>query len=90
MNEQLNTALYEKMFAEQETYREWLLTQPPVYTPSPKKPEEKILLLPQTSRCATHAVSYLTGRGIDSELIDFCIFTGRLYESRGRYHNVFS
>lgn len=28
-NEQLNTALYEKMFAEQETYREWLLTQPP-------------------------------------------------------------
>jgi len=28
-NEQLNTALYEKMFAEQETYRGWLLTQPP-------------------------------------------------------------
>lgn len=28
-NEQLNTALYEKMFAEQESYREWLLTQPP-------------------------------------------------------------
>lgn len=27
-NEQLNTALYEKMFAEQESYREWLLTQP--------------------------------------------------------------
>ena len=28
-NEQLNTALYEKMFAEQEKYREWLLTQSP-------------------------------------------------------------
>lgn len=28
-NEQLNTALYEKMFAEQEAYREWLMTQPP-------------------------------------------------------------
>ncbi len=28
-NEQLNTVLYEKMFAEQEAYREWLLTQPP-------------------------------------------------------------
>ena len=26
-NEELNTALYEKMFAEQEKYREWLLTQ---------------------------------------------------------------
>ena len=28
-NEELNTALYEKMFAEQETYRAWLLTQAP-------------------------------------------------------------
>ena len=28
-NEQLNTALYEKMFTEQETYRAWLLSQPP-------------------------------------------------------------
>lgn len=28
-SEQLNTALYEKMFAEQEAYREWLLGQPP-------------------------------------------------------------
>ena len=28
-NEELNTALYEKMFSEQETYRAWLLAQPP-------------------------------------------------------------
>ena len=28
-NEELNTALYEKMFAEQEAYRAWLLSQPP-------------------------------------------------------------
>ena len=28
-NEELNTSLYEKMFSEQETYRAWLLTQPP-------------------------------------------------------------
>lgn len=27
--EALNTTLYEKMFAEQETYRDWLLSQPP-------------------------------------------------------------
>lgn len=47
-----------------------------------------MLLLPQASRCATHAVSYLKGRGIDTELIDFCLSTGRLYESAGRYHNV--
>jgi len=29
MAEKLNTKLYEKMFAEQEAYREWLLSQPP-------------------------------------------------------------
>ena len=28
-NEELNTKLYERMFAEQEKYRDWLLTQPP-------------------------------------------------------------
>lgn len=28
-NEELNTKLYKKMFAEQEKYREWLLLQPP-------------------------------------------------------------
>lgn len=28
-NEELNTKLYKKMFAEQEKFREWLLTQPP-------------------------------------------------------------
>ena len=27
-NAELNTALYQKMFAEKETYREWLLSQP--------------------------------------------------------------
>ncbi|WP_243101057.1 DUF3848 domain-containing protein [Blautia massiliensis (ex Durand et al. 2017)] len=27
-NAELNTALYQKMFAEQETYREWMLFQP--------------------------------------------------------------
>ena len=61
---------------------------PPTYEPAPKKYAPKVLLLPPASRCATHAVSYLSGRGIDSEVIDFCISTGRLYESSGRYHNV--
>lgn len=28
-NEELNTALYQKMFEEQEKYRDWLLSQPP-------------------------------------------------------------
>ena len=28
-NEELNTRLYEKLFAEQERFRDWLLSQPP-------------------------------------------------------------
>ena len=59
------------------------------YTPQtkPKEQAPRKLLLPRASRCATHAVSYLHGRGIDDELIDYCIQTGRLYESQP-YHNV--
>lgn len=53
----------------------------------PKAQEPRKLLLPQASRCATHAFNYLHGRGIDYDLIDYCIQTGRLYESQP-YHNV--
>lgn len=64
-----------------------LSAAPPAFTPAPKAPKEKVLLLPQTNRNATHAIEYLHRRGIDYELIDFCIQTGRLYESSS-YHNV--
>lgn len=64
-----------------------LVVSPPTYTLVPNKPKEKVLLLPKVNRCATHAVEYLHGRGIDHELIDFFISTGRLYESYP-YHNV--
>lgn len=60
---------------------------PPTYTPAPKEQKPKVLLLPKANRCATHAVEYLHRRGIDYDLIDFCISTGRLYESNP-YHNV--
>ena len=60
-------------------------TQP--YTTKPKK--EKVLLLPKVSRCATHAYNYLRSRGIDAELIDFCIQTERLYESLPHHNVVF-
>lgn len=49
----------------------------------------KVLLLPQASRCATHAVSYLASRGIDYEIINYCIQTGRLYESYPHHNVVF-
>lgn len=61
--------------------------QPPVFTSPPKQEKPKTLLLPQVNRYATNAVNYLTRRGIDGELIDFCVHTGRLYESYP-YHNV--
>ncbi len=59
----------------------------PPFSPPSKEQAPRKLLLPQASRCATHAVSYLHGRGIDYDLIDYCIQTGRLYESEP-YHNV--
>lgn len=52
-----------------------------------KKP--KVLLLPQASRCATNAVTYLASRGIDYEIINYCIQTGRLYESYPHHNVVF-
>ncbi|MCH5352116.1 MAG: DUF3991 domain-containing protein [Acutalibacter sp.] len=53
----------------------------------PKEEQPRKLLLPQASRYATYITSYLHGRGIDYELIDYCIRTGRLYESQS-YHNA--
>ena len=62
---------------------------PHVAQAKPKEQEPKKLLLPQASRCATHAVSYLRGRGIDYDLIDYCIQTRRLYESHPYHNTVF-
>lgn len=60
----------------------------PVFVSSEKE-KPKVLLLPQKSRCATHAVSYLESRGIDDELIEHCIKTGRIYESTPHHNAVF-
>lgn len=60
---------------------------PPAAPCAPKENKVKSLCLPEASRCATHAVNYLAGRGIDYDLLDFCFATGRLYESQ-KYHNV--
>lgn len=60
---------------------------PHVPQAQPKKQEPRVLSLPKSSRCATHMVSYLHGRGIDYDVIDYCIQTGRVYESQ-KYHNV--
>lgn len=64
-----------------------LSAAPPAFSPAPKTPKEKVLLLPQANRNAANAIEYLRHRGIDRALIDFCISTGRLYESYP-YHNA--
>ncbi|MEY8313188.1 DUF3991 and TOPRIM domain-containing protein [Oscillospiraceae bacterium 42-9] len=61
--------------------------QPPVFVSQRKQEKPKVLLLPKASRNADRAEAYLAGRGIDRELIAFCIQTGRLYESEP-YHNA--
>ena len=48
-----------------------LSAAPPAFAPAPKTPKEKVLLLPQVNRSATHAVEYLHRRGIDDELDRF-------------------
>mgnify|MGYP000301302969 CR=1 FL=1 len=60
---------------------------PPAVQAGLKEQGPRKLVLPQASRCATHVVSYLHGRGIDYDVIDYCIQTGRLYESRNKGHS---
>lgn len=60
--------------------------RPPVSVPA-EKAKEKILLLPKSYRYQTYVVSYLQRRGIDTDIIEFCLRTGRIYESEN-YHNA--
>ncbi len=55
----------------------------------PKLIKPKVLLLPRASRDTSRVYAYLRSRGIDAELIDFCIRTGRLYESFPHHNAVF-
>ena len=57
------------------------------HLPKPEKP--KVLLLPQANPNTSRVHAYLRSRGIDSALIDFCIQTGRLYESTPHHNAVF-
>lgn len=60
--------------------------QPPVSLPAEKATEKK-LLLPRANQSAAQVISYLQRRGIDRDIIDFCIQTERIYESES-YHNA--
>lgn len=58
----------------------------PIYS-EVEKPKKKILLLPIPNQNNHNLISYLKRRGIDDEIIQFCIQTGRAYESEN-YHNA--
>lgn len=62
---------------------------PPIPSKAREAAELRRLLLPEKNKSNDRAVAYLTGRGIHSTLIDYCIQTGRLYESRYRHNAVF-
>lgn len=58
----------------------------PVYEAIEEK-KTKVLLLPKENKDNKKVVSYLKNRGIDDEIIRFCIDTKRIYESEN-YHNA--
>ena len=61
--------------------------KPLSFVPAPKEEKPKHLLLPQAAPDNWAMVDYLKKRGIDPEVIDYCIQTGRLYESRNKGHS---
>jgi len=60
--------------------------QPPLSV-SENVPMEKQLLLPKKNQDDQKVIAYLSGRGIDKEIIQFCLESGRVYES-AFHHNV--
>jgi hypothetical protein len=62
---------------------------PPIPSKAGESAKPRRLLLPEKNKSNDRVVAYLTGRGIHSTLIDYCIQTGRLYESRHHHNAVF-
>lgn len=60
---------------------------PPVSSKTQIPVEPKKLLLPEKNENNARVIAYLVGRGIHRDIIDYCIQTKRLYESRD-YHNA--
>ena len=62
--------------------------QPPLSV-SENVPMEKQLLLPKKNQDDQKVITYLSGRGIDKEIIQFCLESGRVYESAFHHNAVF-
>lgn len=63
------------------------MVEAPMYSSEPQVQKEKTLLLPRANRNNSRVYGYLSDRGIDEELINYCIDNGHLYESYA-YHNA--
>ncbi len=61
----------------------------PVFSSPAKQAKPKAFVLPPSSRTATHAVDYLARRGIDYDILAYCIQTGHIYESYPHLNAVF-
>ena len=59
---------------------------PPSYAPVPREEKPKHLLLPPPAPDNRAMLQYLAGRGIDKEILHYCVQTGRIYESRNKGH----
>ena len=62
--------------------------QPPLFV-SENVPMEKQLLLPRKNQDNQKVIAYLSERGIDNEIIQFCLESGRVYESEFHHNTVF-
>ena len=61
--------------------------QAPIYVKPQKKDDNAPLLLPDKSASTDRITEYLFGRGIDYEIINYCVANGLIFESLP-YHNV--
>ena len=51
--------------------------------------EEKQVVLPQKSQTNSRIISYLSGRCIDKEIINYCIENNLIYEDLSHHNVVF-
>jgi hypothetical protein len=63
--------------------------RPPVFVPQREQATPKTFVLPPASSHATSMLNYLTRRGIDMAILQYCMDTGRLYESHPYRNAVF-
>jgi len=62
---------------------------PPVFSSKPKQQKPKTFILPESSHSAARVTDYLMRRGIDLDILLYCMETGRLYESYPYRNAVF-